>query len=71
MGHHQERDTGSSSENGLAKTVSTPWLQLPVVSQLYRVLESWQAEFKPRHYDNSYALIPIERQECRDRQHDR
>ena len=71
MGHYQERDPGSSGNNNLADTVSTPLLRLPVVSQLYRMLEDWQAQFKPRQYDNSYAVIAIERRETRARPHDR
>ncbi len=61
MAHYPDQGTGSAGESGNSNKGMNPLLRLPVVSQLYRVLEDWQAEFKPRHYNNAYAVIPIER----------
>lgn len=49
-------DTGPNAISRLVR-------QLPGVSQLYRTLKDWQAEFKPRRYDGHYASIPIEGRE--------
>lgn len=50
MAHSYDQSTGSSSGNDRSRTVSTLVLQLPGLSLLYRVLNDWQSEFKPRQY---------------------
>ncbi len=67
MAHYTDQGTGSRGDTDGASAASNPLLRLPVVSQLFRVLEDWQSEFKPRHYDNSYAVVPIERPVARQR----
>ena len=65
MASYFDQDSGSAGSNKRTTEVPKLLLRLPVVSQFHRILKNWQSEFKPRRYDNQYALSSIKWQDAR------
>ena len=63
MASDYDQNTRFASTKGRSTDNPQLLLKLPVVSQFYRILKDWQSEFKPRQYDNQYALSSIEWQD--------